>query len=179
MQSFILFALLFVIAALASGCQQVNSTPLVNDRGSTSASNAQDQRERDLPTISKKAEPVSETEVAASLATPVEAYKTAHELRRRKDIQGLKKVMSDDIKEFLTMMGEAEKKSLDEMLREMVEKPQAEKAEARNEKIKGSRATIEYLTETGSWKTMDFEKVGGKWLLTFPKADPAEDRDTE
>jgi hypothetical protein len=56
------------------------------------------------------------------------------------------------------------------MLKEMVEKPQADKAEVRNEKIDGNFATVEYLTETGGWKTMDFEKVGSDWLLTFPKA---------
>ena len=68
------------------------------------------------------------------------------------------------------MMGEAEQKSLDEVVKDMCEKPQADRAESRNEKITGNRAELEYLTETGSWKTMDFEKVDGKWLLTFPKA---------
>ena len=70
-----------------------------------------------------------------------------------------------------TMMGEADKKSLDDMIKEMCDKPQADKAESRNEKITGNRAELEYLTETGAWKVMDFEKVDGKWLLTFPKAD--------
>jgi len=123
-------------------------------------------------------EPPAQTDsVVGSLATPSEAYKTAYELRKKKDVEGLKKIMSDDIKEFLTMMGEAEKKSLDDMIREMTENPQADKAEVRNEKIKGDRAVLEYLTETGSWKTMDFEKVDGKWLLTFPKADKMDDRE--
>ena len=71
------------------------------------------------------------------------------------------------------------RRALDDMLREMVEKPQAEKADTRNEKIKGDRATIEYRTETGEWKTMDFEKTGDKWLLTFPKADKIEYREAE
>jgi hypothetical protein len=109
------------------------------------------------------------TDSTGSLTTPTEAYKTAYELRKKKDTEGLKKIMSKDIKEFLTMMGEAEKKTLDDMLKEMVEKPQADKIESRNEKIDGNFATVEYLTETGAWKTMDFEKVGSDWLLTFPK----------
>ena len=78
---------------------------------------------------------------------------------------------SDDIKEFLTMMGEADKKSLDDVVKEMCDKPRADKAESRNEKIKVDTATVEYLTEKGDWKTMDFEKVDGKWLQTFPKPD--------
>jgi len=60
------------------------------------------------------------------------------------------------------------------MIKEMCDKPQADKAESRNEKIKGDTATVEYLTEKGDWKTMDFEKVDGKWLLGFPKADGSE-----
>ncbi len=55
-----------------------------------------------------------------SLATPTDAYKTAYDLRKKKDIEGLKKVMTKDILDFLKMMGEDDKKSLDDMLREMV-----------------------------------------------------------
>jgi hypothetical protein len=122
------------------------------------------------------AAPVAETNSApasapGSLATPSDAYRTAYELRKRKDVQGLKKIMSPDILEFLTMMGEDEKKSLDEMIKDMCDKPQADKAEVRNEVIKGDLASVEYLTETGGWKSMDFEKIGGEWKLTFPKAD--------
>ena len=106
-----------------------------------------------------------------SLATPSDAYRTAHDLRKRKDIEGLKKIMTPDIIEFLTMMGEDEKKSIDDMLKEMCDKPQAERAEVRNEKITGNTATVEYLTETGSWKTMDFEKIGSEWKLGLPPKD--------
>jgi hypothetical protein len=171
MPTFILIAVLFIIAALAAGCQKATSTPPANGGSNTTASNTTPKTDEPKPVDAKPVAPVSETEITGSLANPTEAYKTAYELRKKKDIEGLKKVMSKDIKEFLTMMGEAEKKTLDDVLRDMVEKPQAEKAEARNEKIKGDRATVEYLAETGKWKTMDFEKVDGKWLLTLPKAD--------
>ena len=53
----------------------------------------------------------------------------------------------------------------------MCDKPQPDRAEVRNEQIKGDMATVEYLAETGAWKTMDFEKIGGEWKLGFPKAD--------
>lgn len=181
MRTFILFAILFVIAAMGQGCQKATSTPPTNAGNTTTASNTAPAKSEDpKPAEAKQTEtaPVSETATTGSLATPTEAYKTAYDLRKKKDIEGLKKIMSNDIKEFLTMMGEAEKKSLDDMLREMVENPQADKAEARNERIKGDRATVEYLTETGAWKTMDFEKVDGKWLLTFPKPDKSEITET-
>ena len=177
MPTFILIAALFVLAAMAAGCQTATSTPPANAGSNTTATNAAPRAEE--PKAADPAAPVTEAETAGSLATPTEAYKTAYKLRKSKDIEGLKMVMSDDIKEFLTMMGEAEKKTLDEVLRDMVEKPQADRAESRNEKIKGDRATLEYLSETGTWKTMDFKKVDGKWLLTFPKPDKADIRVTQ
>ena len=165
MQTFIIIAILFVLGALGSGCQTASSTT------------TNIPTEVSVPASTPKAvEPRAETSVKdtpsiGSLATPTEAYKTAYELRKKKDILGLKGVMSKDVLEFLAMMGEDENKSLDDMLRELTEKPQAERAEVRNEKIKGDRAELEYLTETGGWDTMDFEKIDGKWLMSFPKAD--------
>lgn len=168
MANFIIIAALFLIAALSSGCQSAAGTANTNSTNTANSNTA---------TAAKPAEPKTEpsivpTEtVTGSLATPTDAYKTAYELRKNKDVAGLKKMMSKDIQEFLTMMGEEEKKSLDDMIKDMCNKPQADKIATRNEKIKGDRAELEYLTETGAWKTMDFEKVDGKWLLTFPKAD--------
>jgi hypothetical protein len=166
-----------VLAAIGSGCQGASSTTsTVNSANTTTANTAKKDEPR--PADDKSVEPAAES-TKASLATPTEAYKTAYELRKKKDVQGLKKIMSDDIKEFLTMMGEEEKKSLDDMIKEMTEKPQADKAEVRNEKIKGDRAKLEYRTETGEWKTMDFEKVDGNWLLSFPKADKMDAREPQ
>lgn len=79
--------------------------------------------------------------------------------------------MTSDVIEFMTMMGEDQKKSIDDMLKELCDKPQADKIATRNEKIKGDKATVQYLSETGEWKTMDFERVNGKWLLSLPSAD--------
>jgi len=174
MVNFIIIAALFVIAALSSGCQSAVGTTSSN---STTTSNTNTAK----PAEPKKEEPVASTDpvVTGSLATPAEAYKTAYELRKNRDIAGLKKIMSKDMQEFLTMMAEDEKKSLDVIIKEMCDKPQADKAATRNEKIKGDRAEIEYLTETGSWKTMDFEKVDGKWLLSLPMADKSTGPESE
>ncbi len=171
MPTFIILAILFVIAALSSGCQ--SSTTASNSTAVQPAPKTSAKPEEPQAPQVKAAEPEASTETASvgSLATPTDADKTAYELRKKKDVEGLKSIMSKEIKEFLTMMGEADKKSLDDVVKEMCDKPQADKAESRNEKIKGDTATVEYLTEKGDWKTMDFEKVDGKWLLTFPKAD--------
>jgi len=166
MQTFMILTLLFAGAIFSLSCQNAGSTANNAPAGQIPSNVAKDVQvpKPEVPTVS------NETTVG-SLSTPTEAYKTAYELRKKKDIVGLKKVMSKDILEFLTMMGEDDKKSLDDMLKEMCDKPQADRAEARNERIKGDRAVVEYLTETGGWKTMDFEKVDGKWLLALPKAD--------
>jgi hypothetical protein len=166
MPTFIILVILFIIAALTSGCQTAASSNVAANNAAPANTAKSD------PTKAAEPKPTeAETKAVGSLATPTEAYETAYELRKNKDVAGLKSIMSDDIKEFLTMMGEDEKKSLDHMIKEMCEKPQADRAEVRNEKINGNWATVEYLDENGKWKTMDFEKVDGKWLLSFPKAE--------
>lgn len=109
---------------------------------------------------------------AGSLATPTETYKTAYTARQNKDLAGLKRVMSERLIGFLTDMGQAEKKSLDDQLKELFEQPQATTSESRNEKITGDKATLEYLDEKGAWKTMDFIKEGADWKMTLPSAEP-------
>jgi len=157
-----------VIIFAAIGCKPAANTNIVSANANANANTANTTTQ----TANVNATAPAETSAApGSLATPSDAYRTAFELRKRKDVQGLKKIMSPDIKEFLTMMGEDEKKSLDDMIKDMCDKPQADKAEVRNEVIKGDKAAVEYLTETGAWKSMDFEKIGGEWKLTVPRAD--------
>src|SRR5687768_4105178 len=101
MPTFILIAVLFILAAISSGCQTATSTPPASGATNTATADAAPKADEPKPADTKPAAAVSETETAGSLATPTEAYKTAYELRKKKDIEGLKKVMSKDIKEFL------------------------------------------------------------------------------
>jgi len=58
---------------------------------------------------------------SADLSTPTAAYKTAYNARKNKDIPTLKRVLSKDVQDFLTEIGQADdadKKSLDDMLKE-------------------------------------------------------------
>jgi hypothetical protein len=108
---------------------------------------------------------------ALSLATPTDAYNAAYEYRKTKNIDGLKKVMSKDVLEFLTEIGQMENKSLDDMLRELCDKPQAPTNETRNLKVSGDTATLEYPDENGTnWTTMDLIKEGNDWKMTIPTA---------
>ena len=116
---------------------------------------------------------VAATSGSVDLSTPTAAYNTAYNARKNKDIATLKRGMSRDVQEFLTEMGNADpnhKMTLDDMLKELAEKPQAPTAEVRNEKITGDKATMEYLDENGSWHPMDLVKENGEWKITIVKA---------
>jgi hypothetical protein len=115
---------------------------------------------------------ISDDSAAGSLASPSDAYRTFWDLRSKKDVEGLKKILSKEILEFFKEVGEAEGKSLDDEIRELANRPQAAKPEVRNEKIDGDRASVEYLEHDGTWKPMDFEKEDGVWKPTIPKMDP-------
>ncbi len=109
---------------------------------------------------------------AGSLASPSEAYKTAYDARKNKDIPALKRVMSRDLIDYLTRMGESnenKRQTLDEVLQDLSDRPQAPNGEIRDEKIDGDRAIVEYKDETGKWRPMDFVKENGEWKLTLPK----------
>lgn len=114
------------------------------------------------------ASPAAAVNEVSANATPSEVYKAAHKMRQEKDYEGLKKIFASDVIEFFTEIGKDAGKTVDDGIREMFNKPQAEKAEVRNEKINGDRATVEYLDEKGGWKTMDFKKEGGAWKISFP-----------
>lgn len=110
-------------------------------------------------------------------ATPTAAYKFAYAARKNQDIAALKRVMSKDMFEFLTLMGQDDKKSVDDMLRDLCKNPQGASDDARNEKIDGNTATLEYLGEDGQWRSMDLVKEDGSWKLTIarPSAKTAPD----
>jgi hypothetical protein len=123
-------------------------------------------------TTPEPTKPIGTAPAAASnsLATPTDAYKTGYAARQNKDIEGLKRVMSKEALDFLTDIGKAEGKTLDEELKQMTDRPQASTPDTRNEKITGNRATLEYLNEKGNWVTMDFVKDGNNWKIGLPKA---------
>src|SRR5262245_14995055 len=89
MQTFMIIAITFILAALGSSCQTVPSTttdarPAVPVPASTTKAPEPEAPAKDISSI-------------GSLATPTDAYKTAYQLRKNKDVAGLKKVMSNDV----------------------------------------------------------------------------------
>jgi hypothetical protein len=120
--------------------------------------------------------PSSNTAAPAAADSPTAAYHAAYTARKNKDIPALKKLMAKDILAFFEMVGEDEKKTVDDMLRDLADRPQADTAQARNEKITGDKATIEYRDENGKWQPMDFVKEDGVWKLTLAVGEPENDK---
>jgi hypothetical protein len=105
---------------------------------------------------------------AALSDSPTQAYKNAFNARQNKDVEGLKRLLSKKLINFLTENGKLENKTLDEQLKEITERPQAQMALVRDEKIYDDEATLEYLDEDGKWIEMSFVKEAGEWKLTLP-----------
>lgn len=164
----------FILAAalaLASATACQTSTQTGNGNSNTYATNTTTQpaANANQPTAAPKTEE-SPAASSGSLATPTEAYKTGYAARKNKDIAGLKRVLSKEALDFLTEVGKEEKKTLDDQLRALADRPQAATAETRNEKIDGDTATLEYLNDKGGWSTMDLVKEDGGWKIGLPKA---------
>jgi len=161
------------VVIIAVGCSGSGNNSLSqngqNNRTAEPQPAAQSSRPpENVPTPTPSKPVIQEAGPIGSTATPSDSYRTAHILRAKKDVEGLKQVMSNEILEFFTEMGKLEKKSLDEMLLQLVNKPQAPNAEVRDEKITGNRAVLEFKDENGKWTEMDFVKEGGGWKLTLP-----------
>ncbi len=167
--SILILALLVILASTACHKSEPATSNANHAATNTSAST---KTATATPTVAE-AKPAAEVPAAPgtiSLATPTDTYKTAYAARKNKDIPTLKRVFAKDAIEFLTEMLSSEKKTLEDHLKELSEKPQAATAETRNEKINGNRATLEYLDEKGKWSVMDFSKEGNEWKIDLPKA---------
>lgn len=165
--------LILLVAATALSMSVTSCQKADNSNAASNSNKAANTAVANANPVSNASTPAAADASTTSTATPTDAYKAAYAARKNKDVAGLKKLMSKDIMEFFTEIGGAgeKKQTVDELLTELCEKPQAPTAEARNEKIDGDHATIEYLDEKGDWSTMDFVKEGGGWKLTIPKFD--------
>ncbi len=166
----VFIALVVAIAtALSMSCSkgEIKSAAPASNENKTSVNANQAPANTKVPTAADNT-----TSPAAAPATPADAYKAAYQARKSKDVAALKRLFAKDILDFFTMLGnleEKDKKTLDQMLLELCEKPQAPTAEVRNEKITGDKATAQYLDEKGGWTTMDFVKEDGQWKLSIGK----------
>lgn len=168
-KSLTFLALAAVLSVASSACQKAeNKNSPVNQPVNTSATN-----------INAPANTVAQAPANDPAGSPTDAYKAAYAARKNRDVPALKKLLSKDILEFFTeIAGLGEKKqTVDELLMELCEKPQAATAEVRNEKISGDKAKLEFLDDNGEWSQMEFVKEDGSWKLTFePEMDGPDDK---
>jgi hypothetical protein len=160
----------FFLLVLTAACQKAPEAGNANANANRSATTTASPTSTSTNQAEAAKTENSTSSGTGSLATPTEAYKTGYTARQKKDIEGLKRVLSKDALQFLTDVGKDEKKTLDDQLKALAERPQAPTAEARNEKITGDRATLEYLNEKGAWSVMHFAKEGNDWKIDLPKA---------
>ena len=144
----------------ATGCQQSGNT---NANTAVSVNTA--------PANTNGVPPSSNavTEASSDAGKPTEAYKAAYAARKGKDVAALKKLMSKELLDFLTEMGQIgdKKQTLDQVLIDSGKEPKTD--ETRNEKIVGNRATVEFKDDDDTWEVMDFVKEDGIWKLTLPQ----------
>lgn len=166
------------LVALGGACGSSNATVNTNTantpsrtEATNSAKPASDPADRPAtPVVAEK--PPEKTTATPNLATPTAAYKAAYAARKNKDIEALRKLMTKDAIEFLSIVSGG--KSSDEVLRQITETPQGATDESRNERIIDDKATLEYPDADGKWKVMYLAKEDGGWKVTMPKADTIE-----
>jgi len=108
-----------------------------------------------------------------STPAPSATFKTFFEAQQRKDVAGMKQVLS---KTSLAMMEASAKQqgvTLDKMIQSQIENPSAridKVPEMRNEKINGDSATVELRNEDANrWDTMYFVKEDGAWKIALDR----------
>jgi hypothetical protein len=170
-------SLLKILAAITLAFGLIAATTACQPSGNTNVNTTINVNK---PAANTNADKVAEVPAAntsnagtSDASTPTAAYKAAYAARKNKDVAALKKLMSKDLLEFLTELGQIgdKKQSLDEVLIDSGKEPKSD--ETRNEKINGDRATLEYRDEGDDWDVMDFVKEDGMWKMTLP---PIEDR---
>lgn len=103
-------------------------------------------------------------------STPTLAYKALYEAVKRKDSEGIKKVLSKGTIELMEGAAAMQKKTLNQVIENgITETTFAPKLpEMRNEKITGDVAILEVKNEkTGKWESLPFAKEDGQWKLAI------------
>jgi hypothetical protein len=162
------YLLFIAAAALLIGCQKAANTTSETTTNTNSGAAISSSNSAGI------AGNASTSDTGDVNGTPTEVYKAAYTARKNCDMAGLKKVLANEFLTYIGKMAKMDKKSLDDELKEICEEPQAPTAQARNEKIDGNRASIEYLDEDGQWRPMDFIREDAAWKLSLPTA-PGED----
>jgi hypothetical protein len=108
-----------------------------------------------------------------SAGSPTATFKTFFEAQKRKDIPGMKQVLSKTSLAMMEASAKEQGKTLDKLIQEGLDNPASKidkLPETRNEKINGDQATLELHNEdVQRWDTMYFVKEEGAWKIAFDR----------
>jgi hypothetical protein len=96
-------------------------------------------------------------------ATPTDSFKAFYDAAKKKDAASIKRTISKRLLAELDAQAKNENKTLDDYLAS-VNLP-ATMPEARNEKIEGETATVEFKFRSDGWRPIKFIREGGEWKL--------------
>lgn len=164
-QSTLLVAALVAIALASAAC----SKTATNTSNANTSTNTNTSRTTNANTTT--------TTPTSTSGSPTAVITSAFDASKKKDVAGFKKhVSSVDLKELDEMVKKSGG-SADDFLKEMMADPETTmpaNLETRNEKIDGDKATVEYKSKAGEWKTAHFVKEGGEWKMKM--GDPSSER---
>jgi hypothetical protein len=107
---------------------------------------------------------------AKSESTPTLAYKALYEAVKKKDPEGIKKMLSKGTIEMMEGAAAMQKKPFNQVIENGITETTfaAKLPEMRNERIWGDVALLEVKNEkTGKWETLPFAKEDGQWKLAI------------
>lgn len=162
----IAFGCVMAVVGLGCGKSATNSTSTINANGSVVSQTEPSNAVSNTPNVPAN--------VASDPAySPSATYRAAFEARKNKDVAGFRKWISREALEYLTRRGQRSptRQTLDQILKDLVNSPQAATPQTRNERIEGNRAMLEYQDEDGTWLNMEFIKEDGVWKLTIDGGD--------
>lgn len=104
---------------------------------------------------------------ASKTGALVEAYKNLYDAVKSKDTEKIKANMSKDTLGFVSSVGEMQKKTPEEMLKNgLIQSTRAEKLPpTRNERIKENMGALEVQDPNGNWEDVPFVLEDGRWKL--------------
>lgn len=144
--------------ALAACNKGTTNTNNANNTNSTSNTNAANTNTTATTTAA----------TTGDYSTPSAAFRTFYDAAKANNVESMKRSMSKKTLEVMEKGAAKEKKSLDDVFKEMNKDAPASVPEIRNEKIDGEKATIEIKdSKMDKWDTVPFVKEGAQWKIAL------------
>ena len=108
-----------------------------------------------------------------SAGSPTATFKTFFDAQKKRDIPGMKQLLSKTSLAMMEASAKEQGKTLDALIQEQLDHPASKTdkmPETRNEKINGDQATLELHNEdVQRWDTMYFVKEDGAWKIALDR----------